>query len=101
LLPAWTPTARHSHTAVWTGTKMIVWGGDDGTNLLNTGGQYDPATNAWTATLLGAWTPTARSSHTAVWTGTKMIVWGGGDASSLVNSGGQYGNLSLSLYVKN
>jgi hypothetical protein len=33
------PTGRALHTAVWTGTKMIVWGGTDGTNF-NTGGQY-------------------------------------------------------------
>ena len=24
-----TPDPRESHTAVWTGTEMIVWGGDD------------------------------------------------------------------------
>ena len=23
------PVARESHTAVWTGVEMIVWGGDD------------------------------------------------------------------------
>ena len=26
------PDARYSHTAVWTGSEMIVWGGDDGIN---------------------------------------------------------------------
>src|SRR5712692_8307189 len=45
------PTARNDHTAVWTGTKMIVWGGQDTTfTNVNTGGQYDPAGNSWTAT---------------------------------------------------
>ena len=35
------PTGRYGHTAVWTGTKMIVWGGNDGVApYLNTGGQY-------------------------------------------------------------
>ena len=24
------PHARYAHTAVWTGSEMIVWGGDDG-----------------------------------------------------------------------
>jgi hypothetical protein len=75
---------------------MIVWGGYDGTNA-NTGGQYDPGGNAWTATTTtGA--PTRRNSHTAVWTGTKMIVWGG-DGGTYLNTGGQYS--LLSLYVKN
>jgi len=47
----WTPTnltgapdARAAHTAVWTGSEMIVWGGYgcDGNCLLNTGGRYNP-----------------------------------------------------------
>jgi hypothetical protein len=33
------PTARYFHTGVWTGTKMIVWGGNDGA-YVNTGAQY-------------------------------------------------------------
>ena len=63
------------HTAVWTGSKMIVWGGY-GTPSLNDGGLYDPVANTWTATTTtGA--PSARGAHTAVWTGSRMIVWGG------------------------
>ena len=55
----WTPTnltgapdARASHTAVWTGSEMIVWGGYgcDGNCVLNTGGRYNPSTDSWTAT---------------------------------------------------
>src|SRR4030095_4390459 len=35
------PTARRFHTAVWTGSEMIVWGGEDeNLMLLNTGGRY-------------------------------------------------------------
>src|SRR5207245_6667592 len=30
------PSARGGHTAIWTGSEMIVWGGSD----LNTGGRY-------------------------------------------------------------
>ena len=33
------PAARADHTAVWTGSEMIVWGGYDGSSELNTGGQ--------------------------------------------------------------
>jgi hypothetical protein len=76
---------------------MIVWGGENGT-AFNTGGQYDPVGNSWTATAtIGA--PTGRWLHTAVWTGTKMIVWAGFDGNSVVSTGGQYS--ILSLYVKN
>jgi hypothetical protein len=93
------PTARYSHTAVWTGTRMIVWGGYDGAPL-NTGGQYDPVSNTWTTATTTAGAPTVRNGYTAVWTGTRMIVWGGADSTpTYFNTGGQYG--TLSLYVKN
>ena len=46
---SWTPTstinapeARYAHTAEWTGSEMIVWGGTNQTIYLNTGGRYDP-----------------------------------------------------------
>jgi hypothetical protein len=35
------PSGRWVHTAVWTGTKMIVWGGYSGVNE-NTGGWWNP-----------------------------------------------------------
>ena len=37
------PDGRVSHTAVWTGTEMIVWGGWNGTNSFNTGEDTIPA----------------------------------------------------------
>jgi hypothetical protein len=80
------PSARYDHTAVWTGSKMIVWGGYELGSDLNTGGIYDPATDTWTATST-AGAPTGRSSHTAVWTGSKMIVWGG---TGFRDTGGVY-----------
>ena len=43
------PEARGEHTAVWTGSEMIVWGGD-GNTYLNTGARYNPTTDSWTAT---------------------------------------------------
>src|SRR5439155_20741748 len=43
------PSARDLHTAVWTGSEMIVWGGSN-SNYLNTGGRYNPSTDSWTAT---------------------------------------------------
>src|SRR5437870_9622812 len=44
------PAARDQHTAVWTGSEMIVWGGEGSGGFLNTGGRYNPATASWTAT---------------------------------------------------
>lgn len=80
------PTARKDHTAVWTGTEMIVWGGAPTTLG---GGRYDPATDSWLPTsTTGA--PVGRTGHTAVWTGTELIVWGGTVAASPVATGGRY-----------
>jgi len=85
LTDAWAPianalTVARGHTGVWTGTRMITWGGRDSFALsistVNGGGLYDPTTNAWTATPLAS-VPAARTYHTAVWTGAEMIVWGG------------------------
>ena len=70
------PTAREGHTAVWTGSEMIVWGGIVHRWLVNTGGRYNPSTDSWTATSTTN-APSARYSHTAIWTGSEMIVWGG------------------------
>ena len=87
--PAW----RERHTAVWTGTEMIVWGGYGGQlGITNTGARYNPATNVWTPTSMTN-VPVGRAAHTAVWTGSKMIVWGGRTTFSInatTNSGGIY-----------
>src|SRR6266581_277181 len=90
----WTPTSttnapagRYEHTAVWTGSEMIVWGGFNG-SFLNTGGRYHPGTGSWTATSTTI-APAGRDRYTAVWTGSEMIVWGGFNGSYL-NTGGRY-----------
>src|SRR5205814_1114961 len=74
------PAGRTEHTAVWTGSDMIVWGGTAGFSYLNTGGSYNPGADSWTAASTTN-APAARSDHTAVWSGSEMIVWGG------INSG--------------
>jgi len=83
------PDGRYYHTAVWTGSEMIIWGGNGSGWLLSTGGRYVPTTDSWTPTS-NTNAPTARTDHTAVWTGTEMILWGGWDGSDYVNTGGRY-----------
>jgi Galactose oxidase, central domain len=80
------PSARAGHTAVWTGSEMIVWGGANNGIYLNTGGRYDPSTDTWAPTSTNN-APEARRFHTAVWTGSEMIVWGGLGGG---NTGGRY-----------
>ncbi len=95
VLDTWTsrfdmPAFRELHTAVWTGTEMIVWGGSSGTTCFNTGARYNPATDDWTPTSTGANVPSSRRGHGAVWTGTEMIVWGGDNNILTFTTGGRY-----------
>ena len=85
------PSSRAGHTAVWTGSEMIVWGGGagGGPTYFNTGGRYNPSTDSWTATSTTN-APDARGGHTALWTGSEMIVWGGLNDSGDLNTGGRY-----------
>ena len=96
----WTTTAgppdgRYGHTALWTGSEMIIWGGGEYfiypyLFVRNTGARYNPSTDTWTATNATN-APTGRVSQTAVWTGTDMIIWGGADGLfSVTNTGGRY-----------
>jgi N-acetylneuraminic acid mutarotase len=93
---AFPPEPRHLHSAVWTGNRMVVWGGDGGLtggHPLKSGGQYDPGTDSWRrVSTQGA--PSARSAHTAVWTGIRMIVWGGTQRSGQLGNGGAYDPLT-------
>ena len=104
------PEARTTHTAVWTGNEMIVWGGQAGFigHYFNTGGRYDPSTDSWIATST-ANAPNGRYRHTAVWTGNEMIVWGGIlYSNSYTSTGGRYcaplgsqlGNISTRAFVQ-
>jgi N-acetylneuraminic acid mutarotase len=84
------PTVRWDHTAVWTGSEMIVWGGSDDMNYLHTGGRYSPATDSWMPTGISN-VPLGRITNTAVWSGSEMIVWGGVDETfNDCNTGGRY-----------
>ncbi len=84
------PSPRFGHTAVWTGDRMIVWGGYSTNGLAGAGAIYDPGNDSWTA-MSTASEPGARIRHSAVWTGSSMVVWGGtsGNNTPLL-SGGRY-----------
>jgi N-acetylneuraminic acid mutarotase len=79
------PSPREGAVALWTGSRMLIWGGYDSVTLSSTsyeevtyndGGLYDPVADAWTA-ISGATAPQPRQGHSAVWTSTEMIIWGG------------------------
>ncbi len=83
------PSPRHSHTAVWTGTRMLVWGGYGTTQYESTGALYDPATDTWTPmSTVGA--PSGRTLNAAAWDGTKLWVSGGLVGSSVLGDAATY-----------
>ena len=65
------PDPRAGHSAVWTGSVMIVWGGGPG------GLQYDPLTDTWEAVARTFTEPIGGWGSGAVWTGQEMMVWDG------------------------
>ncbi|MHC4662163.1 MAG: Kelch repeat-containing protein [Planctomycetota bacterium] len=82
------PSGRIQHTAVWTGDKMIIWGG----SMINDGGIYDPKSDTWEATKRNCNTPLSRYNHSAIWVGDSMFIWGGthynGVDNIMLNTGG-------------
>jgi hypothetical protein len=68
------PANASDPRAMWTGTEMIVWGGQNSTGVAS--GRYDPSTDTWRSlSTVGA--PVGQLGSSLVWTGTEMIVWGG------------------------
>jgi hypothetical protein len=89
------PSIRYAHTGVWTGSRMVIWGGNDlintsATSPLDTGGRYDPVTDEWSPTSTSG-APAARHWHSVVSTGRVMVVWGGlVQSGEVVDTGGRY-----------
>ena len=84
------PLPRTFHTAVWTGTEMIVWGGARSGTAQDTGGRYNLLGDSWSNVSTAEGAPDRREKHTAVWTGSEMIVWGGRDGSTVYDTGSRY-----------
>jgi hypothetical protein len=70
---------RSAATAVWTGTRMLVYGGvyhtASGGQPYADGAAFDPSTGKWEKLPVG---PLGfREGSVSVWTGRQMIIWGG------------------------
>ena len=90
------PSSRSGPVAVWNGTEMIVWGGNNGNTPLGDGGRFNPATNVWTT--VASSNAVARYYHTAVWAGNQMILFGGYTGSTDLNDTWNYRTFTLYLY---
>lgn len=71
------PTGRVGASAVWTGTQLLLWGGQKlgGSSNLNDGLAYDPSTDHWSS--IPQAPLRARSGSAVTWTGRSLLVWGG------------------------
>lgn len=88
------PSARHSHTGVYTGTgddRLIIYGGRDSDGALNDVWAFDPGTATWERILEGYYgeldpQPFERYSHTGVYDPLRqqMIVYGGCRSTSIL-----------------
>jgi hypothetical protein len=98
------PEGRSLHAAIWTGSRMLIWGGEKAVwaggfggyytrEDLNTGASFDPNTGVWTALSTNG-APSNRRGHAAVWTGSRMLVQGGSKNNRGTIDG--FGNVELS-----
>ena len=79
------PSARSGHVVVWTGTEMLIYGGEDASGALSSGGAYDVSANKWRS-LNTAGSPVARANSRAVWSGTELLVFGGEEGGQPIAS---------------
>jgi hypothetical protein len=67
---------RKHAVVIWTGSKILVWGGMfDDSNYRTDGSVYDSTTDIWTA--MAASPLAGRRFPAYIWTGTKLLIWGG------------------------
>jgi Kelch motif len=80
-LPAGLLARRNDAVVVWTGKKLIVWGGASqrGTEFrtLADGAVYDPRTRRWEPLPPAPESQWLMDNGLAVWTGREVLVWGG------------------------
>ncbi len=80
------PSPRFDHSANWTGTEMLIFGGETGLGVTNTGYAYDIFKDSWRSlTTKGG--VTARTKHTSEWTGSQLVIFGGLTNKSATGTG--------------
>lgn len=87
-LPRSPLAGRSTMAAVWTGRKMVIWGGEGRDGQLADGAAYDPRAEVWT--LLPDAPLGARNAPAVVWTGEEVVLWGGSSGSGGSRDGAAY-----------
>lgn len=78
------PSARKSHSAVWTGAEMLILGGRNESGDLSDGYAFNPVDQTWRQ-LSEEGASQARSDASAVWNGDEVLMFGGRSNNSALN----------------
>ncbi|KAL2340655.1 hypothetical protein Fmac_008595 [Flemingia macrophylla] len=76
------PTPRDSHSCTVVGDNLFVFGGTDGTTLLNDLCILDTSSHKWIFPIVRGEAPEAREGHAAAVVGKRLFVFGGCGRSS-------------------
>lgn len=87
LLEGFSP--RSLAATVWTGSEMVVWGGNCPGALCGDGAAYNPSTGTWRR-LSTEGAPTPRSAPATAWTGSEVVIWGGDGCGSVCGDGAAF-----------
>jgi tetrahydromethanopterin S-methyltransferase subunit D len=80
------PAGRGSHVLAWTGSELLVFGGETVDGQTASGAALELATDLWRA-LPSTGDPVARSGAIGVWTGTEWLIFGGELNGGLLGAG--------------
>jgi Galactose oxidase, central domain/Kelch motif len=72
--PLTAPPLPAASVVLWTGTRVLIWGGGCCGDARAQGAAYDPATDRWSPLPRS---PLAGRHAAGVWTGTEMVIAGG------------------------
>lgn len=93
LAPAWVastspaPSPRVGQSAVWTGQRWFVFGGETlSGSQYGDGSSYDPVSDTWFA-FPGSPDLVARRDAAMVWTGSRALIWGGVNKDGPIKTG--------------
>lgn len=84
------PATRSWSARVWTGKRLLVWGGaEHNGSFPASGASYDAASRRWSR--IPAAPIRGRGDPAAIWTGLKLLVWGGwGRGTRIFGDGAAY-----------
>eukprot|EP01113_Clastostelium_recurvatum_P011150 TRINITY_DN15627_c0_g1_i1.p1 TRINITY_DN15627_c0_g1~~TRINITY_DN15627_c0_g1_i1.p1 ORF type:complete len:606 (+),score=137.56 TRINITY_DN15627_c0_g1_i1:174-1991(+) len=79
------PSPRGAHSSTLIESKMFVFGGFDGSKLLNDLYVYSSDSMRWSKAVVTGSVPSARGGHTATPVGPLLVLFGGGSPHSLTD----------------